>query len=132
MRSWKRGLLAAVVGLIAGCGGGGGDGGGGDEGDEVGGAGLSREERRARANETPGRRLYRQACIMCHGEGGRGTQLGPALAGAAGGGQQVATVVRDGVAASDSFPVPMPPRGDGTFSDEQIQTVSEYVGSLAR
>lgn len=128
MRSWKQAVVMAMaVVSVAGC-----DGDGGADGEGEGGTILSREERRARENESPGQRLYRQSCIMCHGEGGRGTQLGPALAGAAGGAPGVAAAVRDGVAASDSFPVPMPPRGDGTFTHAQIDTVSQYVATLAR
>ncbi|HEX8697099.1 MAG TPA: cytochrome c [Longimicrobium sp.] len=85
-----------------------------------------------------GAKLYRQACIMCHGEGGRGTQLGPSLADAewrraqGGAPDQIAAVVRGGVPDPGEFPVPMPARGDGTFDNEEVAAVSSYVQSLSR
>lgn len=88
--------------------------------------------------DSEGARLYRRACIMCHGEGGRGTQLGPSLADAewrrARGGtpDQIAAVVRGGVPDPDDFPVPMPPRGDGTYDDQEVAAVAAYVQSLSR
>lgn len=87
------------------------------------------------ANE--GRRLYRTACVMCHGEGGAGTQLGPSLVDddwsrGTGAFQEVIQVVTEGAPATEQFGVPMPPRGNGTFTDAQIRAVSAYTYSLAR
>ena len=86
-----------------------------------------------------GREVYRQGCVMCHGEQGEGTQLGPALADASWSGgrtgafEEIAAVVRDGTAAaSDSFPVPMPARGDGTLTDADVQAVAAYTFSISR
>ncbi|HEU0013270.1 MAG TPA: cytochrome c [Longimicrobium sp.] len=84
-----------------------------------------------------GRRLYREACVMCHGEGGGGTQLGPSLvdgewAQGDGGFDAITQVVRDGVAEPRDFPVPMPPRGNGGFDDARIRAVAAYTYSLAR
>ena len=119
--------IVGTMVLLAACGG----------GDDDGARAAPREPARppspdeARAMETPGGKLYIQACIMCHGEGGRGTPLGPPLAGAAST-EQVAQAVAQGVADPGDFPVPMPDRGDGTFGDEEIRAVSDYVASLGR
>lgn len=84
-----------------------------------------------------GRRLYRTACVMCHGEGGEGTQLGPSLVDhewsrGSGAFEEIIQVVAEGAPATDDFGVPMPPRGNGTFTDAQIRAVSAYAYSLAR
>lgn len=121
---------AATIMMAAACGGegGGAEGGAKASGD---GAGAGRRAEREK-DESPGATLYRGSCIMCHGEAGKGTQLGPPLAGAGRAVEQVATVVREGVPTPAAYPVPMPPRGNGTFDDEQIRTVSEYVTTLGR
>lgn len=85
-----------------------------------------------------GRELYRKTCIVCHGEQGGGTLLGPSLTdgqwlgGRTGTLDEIAALVRDGAAASDSFPVPMHPRGDGTLTDGQLRAVAAYTYSIAR
>ncbi|MBB4637109.1 c-type cytochrome [Longimicrobium terrae] len=84
----------------------------------------------------PGRGLYRQACVMCHGEAGGGTQLAPSIVDATwtkgtGSLEEIVAVVTEGVAGTEAHPVPMPPRGNGTFTDEQIRAVSAYTWSLA-
>jgi mono/diheme cytochrome c family protein len=128
MRSWKRSVsMAAMVMIAAACGGE-----GGGEGDSsASGPGAGRRAEREK-DESPGATLYRGSCIMCHGERGAGTQLGPPLAGAGRAAEQVAAAVRDGVPTPQTYPVPMPPRGNGSFDDEEIRTVSEYVTTLAR
>lgn len=84
-----------------------------------------------------GRSLYRGSCVMCHGEGGRGTQLGPSLVDAewsrgAGTFEEVIQVVAEGAPATEQYGVPMPPRGNGTLTDEQIRAVAAYTFSLSR
>jgi mono/diheme cytochrome c family protein len=84
-----------------------------------------------------GRALYRTACVMCHGEGGGGTQLGPSLVDnewtrGSGSFEEIIQVVTAGAPATEQFGVPMPPKGNGTFTDAQIRAVSAYTYSLAR
>lgn len=83
-----------------------------------------------------GRELYLKACVMCHGENGGGTPLGPSLTDRTwlegnGSFEEIIAVTRNGVETPKEFPVPMPPRGDGTFSDEQIRAVAAYTSSIA-
>jgi len=75
--------------------------------------------------------LYRRACVMCHGERGAGTPIGPALNDRR---REVAEVVRvvEAGAPAEAPHTPMPPRGDGTFTGQDVRAVAEYVHSLAR
>lgn len=84
-----------------------------------------------------GRTLYRGNCVMCHGEGGQGTQLGPSLVDnewtrGSGAFEEIIQVVTEGAPATEAFRVPMPPKGNGRFTDAQIRAVSAYAYSLAR
>ncbi|HET7463181.1 MAG TPA: c-type cytochrome [Longimicrobium sp.] len=80
----------------------------------------------------PGADLYATGCAPCHGGRGEGTQLAPALSDSARAVDRVVQVVQSGVATAQPPHVPMPARGDGTWSDAQVRTVAEYVHSLAR
>ena len=121
----RGGVLAVAVVLLAAC---------GDDRD----AGRPARQRgtaaSAAADEpaTPGAALYRRACVMCHGERGAGTALGPALNDRRREVDEVARVVESGAPADSAAFTPMPPRGDGTFTDQDVRTVAEYVRSLAR
>ncbi len=134
-------LLLAV--FVSGCDGGGRSGGGrqgqkgapapGDSGPPPGQLpqGVSADQ----GNE--GRTLYRGSCVMCHGEGGEGTQLGPSLVDnewtrGSGAFEEIIQVVTEGAPATEAFRVPMPPKGNGRFTDAQIRAVSAYAYSLAR
>lgn len=80
----------------------------------------------------PGAELYAAGCAACHGARGEGTQIAPALSDSARAVQHVVQVVQTGVATAQPPHVPMPARGDGTWSDAQVRTVAEYVHALAR
>ncbi len=89
------------------------------------------------AQGSEGRRLYRQACVMCHGDGGEGTPLGPSLVDdtwtrGTGSFPEITQVVTDGAPATEEFGVPMPPEGNGALTEAQIRAVSAYAYSLAR
>jgi mono/diheme cytochrome c family protein len=122
----RSGLLVLAV-LLAACGGG--------DGDAPRSAARGGSVPPAAADEpaSPGRDLYRRACVMCHGERGAGTPIGPALNDRRREVADIVRVVEAGAPAADtaSF-TPMPPRGDGTFTDQDVRTVAEYVRSLAR
>jgi mono/diheme cytochrome c family protein len=85
-----------------------------------------------------GRRLYRVACVMCHGENGEGTQLGPSLVdgewrlAGEGGHDQIVQVVRAGVETPEEYPVPMPDAETAGLSEEQVRAVAAYAYSLGR
>jgi mono/diheme cytochrome c family protein len=84
-----------------------------------------------------GRGLYRTTCVMCHGDGGQGTPLGPSLVDdtwtrGTGAFEEIVQVVTEGAPATEQFGVPMPPRGNGALTDAQIRAVSAYAYSLAR
>jgi mono/diheme cytochrome c family protein len=78
-----------------------------------------------------GSTLY-PSCAVCHGFEGEGTQLGPDLHGAdwihiTGGVDEIAWIIRSGVADPEDFPVPMPPMGGADLDDEQIRALATYV-----
>ena len=136
LSGWTAILLGAA--LLSGCD----RGAGGDGGDA---RAATREEASkaassgdARTLSRVGGELYVRGCVMCHGDGGRGTALGPSLVDEhrthlfAGSAEEVARVVREGVPQVKDFPVPMPDRGDGTFTDDEVQAVAAYVVSLSR
>jgi len=119
---------AAAAVLLAACGGD-----GGDAGRTAGQGGRTASATREEETATPGAALYRRACVMCHGERGAGTPLGPALNDRRRAVDEVVRVVEAGAPASDTASyTPMPPRGDGTFTEQDVRTVAEYVRSLAR
>lgn len=134
-------LLLAV--FVSGC----------DRGGASGGGGRAEKGAEARGDSGPppgqlpqgvtadqgneGRTLYRGNCVMCHGEGGEGTPLGPSLVDnewsrGSGAFEEIIQVVTAGAPATEQFGVPMPPRGNGAFTDAQIRAVSAYAYSLAR
>ena len=89
------------------------------------------------AQGSQGRQVYRGTCVMCHGEAGQGTQLGPSLVDdqwtqGTGSYEEIIRVVTEGAPATEQFGVPMPPKGNGRLTDEQIRAVSAYTFSLAR
>jgi len=84
-----------------------------------------------------GRKQFGTTCVVCHGPDARGTQLGPSLRdgewlNVSGDYPEILTLVQAGVPEPEQHPVPMPPRGGGAFSDEQLRAVAAYVFSISR
>lgn len=85
-----------------------------------------------------GRRIYTSAgnCAGCHGASGSGGSLGPNLTDSRwlngnGSYESIAGLVRSGVARPRQFPAPMPPKGGGALSEQQVCAVAAYVYSLS-
>ena len=121
--------MLVLAGFLAACGRGG-DG----KADAPSGAAAAPQSSTAQADEpeSPGRTLYVRACIMCHGERGAGTQIGGALNDRQRTVDEVVKAVNQGVPQADFPRTIMPARGDGTFTDQDIRAVAEYVHSFAR
>jgi mono/diheme cytochrome c family protein len=84
-----------------------------------------------------GRKLFAETCTVCHGPDAAGTQLGPSLVDAEwleGGGTvpEIERVIREGVPEPQEYPVPMPPLGGGSYTEEEVRALSAYVFSLGR
>jgi mono/diheme cytochrome c family protein len=83
-----------------------------------------------------GQRLYGGVCFACHGENGVGTPIGPALNDQqwihiTGEFQEIVNITTTGVAQPRQYPAPMPPRGGGPFTDDQIRAIGAYVYTLS-
>ncbi|HEU4558619.1 MAG TPA: cytochrome c [Longimicrobium sp.] len=126
MRIWSGISMVLAVAALAACGRE--DRSGGESGttSRPGGGSAAGEARSA------GAELYAFGCAPCHGARGEGTQIGSPLNDRRRDVQQVMQAVQQGVATTEPPHVPMPPRGDGSWSDQQVRTVSEYVATLAR
>lgn len=76
-------------------------------------------------------------CYVCHGPKGKGvTGLGPNLTdkewlNGDGSLAFIAKTVEEGVAKPKKAPAPMPPRGGGQLTPEQIKAAASYVYSLS-
>ncbi|HYI84171.1 MAG TPA: cytochrome c [Acetobacteraceae bacterium] len=119
------GALAAAVALVA-CGG---ENAGGGAAGAAGGAGKAGKSEDGSGSPAE---LYAFGCAPCHGAGGVGTQLGSALDDRPRDVQQVVQAIQAGVASVQPPHVPMPARGDGTWTDQQVRSVAEYVASFAK
>lgn len=83
-----------------------------------------------------GAQQFGTLCAACHGPGGSGTAAAPALNDAewlnvSGGFDEIVTVITTGVPTPLQFPAPMPPRGGGPFSDDQVRQLAAYVYALS-
>lgn len=81
-----------------------------------------------------GREVYGRTCIVCHGEDGAGTQLGPSLVDTATihgttAMDSVLVVVRDGVAHPSDGAPPMPAYGQ-ILAEDEVRAVAAYAASL--
>ena len=75
-------------------------------------------------------------CVGCHGANGVGTSTGPALNDAQwihirGEFAEILSTINSGVPAPREFAAPMPARGGGSFSDEQVRSLAAYVYALS-
>ena len=76
-------------------------------------------------------------CFTCHGMGGAGGPIGPALNDADwihidGSHESIMEIVRTGVAQPQQFPAPMPALGGAQLSDDQVRDVAAYIYTLSR
>lgn len=83
-----------------------------------------------------GQQLF-AVCAVCHGSDAGGTQLGPALTDSAwihgtGSVEEIAAIIRNGIADPQEFEIPMPVMGAGDFNEEQIRALAAYVYALSR
>lgn len=83
-----------------------------------------------------GQQQFGTVCTACHGAGGTGSQVGPALTdqnwlNISGSYDEIVNVIRTGVATPQQFPGAMPPMGGGSFNDEQIRQLGAYVYALS-
>jgi mono/diheme cytochrome c family protein len=81
-----------------------------------------------------GRDVYGRTCIVCHGEDGGGTQLGPSLVDTASihgtaALDSVLLVVRDGIAQPVEFTLPMPAYAK-ILDEAEVRAVAAYAASL--
>lgn len=76
-------------------------------------------------------------CYTCHGQDATGTALAPNLTDnqwinlPTGDYEEIVTLVNTGVLRPKEHPAPMPARGGGTLSEEQVRAVSAYVYSIS-
>lgn len=75
-------------------------------------------------------------CFTCHGPGGAGTALAPALNDQTwihidGTWPAIQALVKSGVPKPKEHPAPMPAMGGAKLSDEQVKQVAAYVYSLS-
>lgn len=81
-----------------------------------------------------GRDLFVVNCAACHGASGEGTALGPSLVDdewihTTRELEQIAALVRTGVAEPQNYPVPMPPRG-AELNEAELRSLAAYVYAL--
>ena len=75
-------------------------------------------------------------CASCHGQGGVGSPAAPALNDAqwlniTGQYPEIVTIINNGVAAPKQYPGIMPPKGGGSFDDQQVAAIAAYVYALS-
>lgn len=84
-----------------------------------------------------GQQLYGTVCVACHGAGGAGGVVGPSLndqnwVHIGGAYEEIVQITLEGVAQPREFPAPMPPRGGGPFSDDEVRAIAAYVYALSQ
>lgn len=84
-----------------------------------------------------GQRLYGSVCVACHGAGGAGSTIAPALNDPdwihiTGELPEIEQIIRAGVQQPQEYPAAMPPMGGGNFDAEQLRAISSYVYAISR
>jgi mono/diheme cytochrome c family protein len=84
-----------------------------------------------------GQQLYGTVCVACHGAGGVGAAVGPALNDQnwihiTGTYDELVNIITVGVAQPREYPAPMPPRGGGPYTDEEVRAIAAYVFALSQ
>jgi mono/diheme cytochrome c family protein len=90
------------------------------------------------ADVTAGEQVFSSTgnCFTCHGTGGTGSGLAPALNDAqwlniSGDFASIQQTVNNGVPTPKQFPAPMPPKGGAPLTEQQVKQVAAYVYSLS-
>ncbi|MBW3570300.1 MAG: cytochrome c [Gemmatimonadetes bacterium] len=83
-----------------------------------------------------GQDQFGTVCSACHGQGGTGSQAGPALndgqwINITGQYPEIVAIINNGVADPKQFPGIMPPKGGGSFDDQQVAAIAAYVYALS-
>ena len=83
-----------------------------------------------------GQQHFANPCAGCHGTGGTGSPSAPPLDDAewlnvSGAYPELVAVITSGVANPKQHPAPMPPRGGGSFTDQQVRELAAYVYALS-
>ena len=83
-----------------------------------------------------GAQAFGTVCSACHGAAGAGSAAGPSLADntwlhISGQFEEIATIINTGVPNPIEAAAPMPPRGGGNFTDEQVRQIAAYVFALS-
>ena len=83
-----------------------------------------------------GAQQFGTVCAACHGAAGVGTAAAPPLNDAtwinvSGAYEEIVAVINTGVPNPKEYPAPMPPRGGGNFTEEQVRALGAYVFALS-
>jgi mono/diheme cytochrome c family protein len=83
-----------------------------------------------------GQDAFGTVCAACHGQGGVGTASAPPLNDSkwlwiSGNYDEIVARINSGVPQPKEHPAPMPPRGGGNFTDEQVRQIAAYVYALS-
>ena len=84
-----------------------------------------------------GQTQFGTVCVGCHGPAGTGTPAAPALNDASwinvsGAYPEIVTVINTGVPNPRQHTGAMPPKGGGSFTDDQVRALAAYVFALSR
>jgi mono/diheme cytochrome c family protein len=84
-----------------------------------------------------GQRLYGTVCVACHGAGGIGSPVGPALNDTnwlhiTGDFDELVAIINSGVAQPIQYPAVMPPQGGGNYTPDQVRAMAAYVLALSQ